>query len=133
MQDFDVFESLKRETDLSLIAEIKVMDGEAILVRNELNLFSKPFLSCRLCHGQKITAQPRQCDHHGNGSIRVHYPFNRSSIKDTKIRSMKVVFFARTFVICTSLSTVGTDTGNSWYTHPIFRELGDDLGVKLYG
>jgi len=114
MQDFDIFELFKKETDRSLIAEIKVVDGKAVLVHDELNLFSKPFLS-----------------DHGNGWIRVSFPYSQFG-KNIKIKETQAIFFARTFVVSTAFHFV--ILGNTpWYAHPIFRDLGDDLKVKLYG
>ena len=114
MQDFDVFESFKKETDRSFIAEIKVIDGEAVLVHDELNLFSKPFLS-----------------EHSNGWLRVNFPYSLSA-ENIKIKRIQAIFLARTFIIGTALHSI--ILGNTpWYTHSIFRETGDDLNIKIYG
>ncbi len=114
MQDFDVFESFKKETDRSFIAEVKVIDGEAVLVHDELNLFGKPFLS-----------------EHSNGWLRVNFPYSLSA-ENIKIKKTQAIFLARTFIIGTALHSI--IIGNKpWYTHPIFRETGDDLRVKIYG
>ncbi len=118
MQDFDIFESFKKETGRSFIAEMKVMDGEAVgeavLVHDELNLFDKPFLS-----------------EHSNGWLRVNFPYSLSA-ENTKIKRIQAIFLARTFIIGTALHSV--ILGNTpWYTHPIFRETGNDLKVKIYG
>ena len=114
MQDFDIFESFKKETDRSFIAKMRVIDGEAVLVHDELNLFGKPFLS-----------------EHGNGWLRVNFPYSLSA-ENTKIKKIQAIFLARTFIIGTALHSV--ILGNTpWYTHPIFRKTGDDLNIKIYG
>ena len=114
MKDFDIFESLKKETDRSLIAEIKVVDGKAVLVHDSLELFGKPFLS-----------------KHSNGWLRVNFPYSLSA-KNIKIKKTQAIFFARTFIVSTAFHYV--ILGNTpWYTHSTFRELGDDLKVKIYG
>ena len=117
MQDFDTFESFKKETDRSLIAEIK---GKRIMLSTEkpvpdsLELFGKPFLS-----------------KHSNGWIRVNFPYSLSA-KNIKIKKTQAIFFARTFIVSTAFHYV--ILGNTpWYTHSTFRELGDDLKVKIYG
>jgi|TARA_B110001454_G_C12687123_1_gene420666 hypothetical protein len=114
MQDFDIFESFKKETDRSFIAKMKVTDGEAVLVHDEFNLFGEPFVS-----------------EHSNGWLKVNFPYSLSA-ESIKIKKIQAIFLARTFIIGTALHSV--IPGNTpWYTHPIFRKTGDDLNIKIYG
>ena len=111
----DTFEFLKREQDISLIGEIKVLDKEPFLIYDKLNLFDKPFFS-----------------DNDNGWLRINLPYNQSA-ENIKIKRIKTVFFADTIVLSTDFLPVRFDNTWSYWTHSFIRDLGDKFKVKIYG
>jgi len=111
----DTFEFLKREQDVSLISEIRVVNEEPFLVYNKLSLFDKPFFS-----------------ENENGWLRINFPYNQSA-GDIKVKKMQAIFLARTFPASSAFYPVQFNNRWFYWTHPIIRELGDDFSVKFYG